>query len=123
MSGVDAEREIRLFSYGTLQKPDVQRKTFGRTLEGRHDAVIGYRVETLKITDAAVIETSGSDEHPILVPSLTPGAQIEGSVFVVSASELAAADDYEVDEYTRIEVPLASGRTAWVYVFDSGDDR
>ncbi|WP_342744722.1 helix-turn-helix domain-containing protein [Mycolicibacterium vulneris] len=28
-----------------------------------------------------------------------------------------AADEYEVDAYRRIEVPLRSGATAWVYVF------
>jgi hypothetical protein len=31
------------------------------------------------------------------------------SVFVISAAELAAADDYEVDAYRRISVPLRSG--------------
>jgi hypothetical protein len=31
--------------------------------------------------------------------------------------ELAAADEYEVDDYRRITVPLRSGDRAWVYVF------
>lgn len=30
---------------------------------------------------------------------------------------LEAADEYEVDDYRRVEVPLRSGRSAWVYVF------
>lgn len=38
-------------------------------------------------------------------------------MFTVSAAELAAADEYEVDDYTRVAVPLRSGRQAWVYVF------
>jgi gamma-glutamylcyclotransferase (GGCT)/AIG2-like uncharacterized protein YtfP len=42
---------------------------------------------------------------------------VEGTVFTVSAAELAAADEYEVDVYTRIAVPLRSGQQAWVYVF------
>ncbi|MFZ0716823.1 MAG: gamma-glutamylcyclotransferase, partial [Mycobacterium sp.] len=29
----------------------------------------------------------------------------------------AAADEYEVDDYRRISVPLRSGPRAWVYVF------
>jgi hypothetical protein len=31
--------------------------------------------------------------------------------------ELAAADEYEVDDYRRITVPLRAGDQAWVYVF------
>lgn len=38
-------------------------------------------------------------------------------VFEISEAELAAADEYEVDDYRRIAVPLRSGATAWVYVF------
>lgn len=40
-------------------------------------------------------------------------------MFVISTAELEAADDYEVDDYTRVAVPLRSGRQAWVYVFDA----
>lgn len=35
----------------------------------------------------------------------------------VSDGELMAADDYEVDDYKRIAIPLRSGDHAWVYVF------
>jgi hypothetical protein len=30
---------------------------------------------------------------------------------------LTAADEYEVDDYVRVAVPLRSGGEAWVYVF------
>jgi hypothetical protein len=42
---------------------------------------------------------------------------VEGTVLAISADELAAADEYEVDVYRRIAVPLRSGDQAWVYVF------
>jgi gamma-glutamylcyclotransferase (GGCT)/AIG2-like uncharacterized protein YtfP len=42
---------------------------------------------------------------------------VEGTVFAISEADLAAADEYEVDDYVRVAVPLRSGRTAWVYVF------
>ena len=45
--------------------------------------------------------------------------QVPGVVYFITAAELEAADRYEVDAYGRVEVDLASGRTAWVYV---GDD-
>ena len=106
-----------LFSYGTLRQPEVQRITFGRELDGRPDAIVGYDLDYVTITDPHVIATSGSDRHPILKPTDRPGAAVEGTVFALSAAELAAADEYEVDDYVRVAVPLRSGDEAWVYVF------
>jgi gamma-glutamylcyclotransferase (GGCT)/AIG2-like uncharacterized protein YtfP len=106
-----------LFSYGTLRQPEVQRTTFGRELDGRPDAIVGYDLDYVTITDPRVIAASGSDRHPILKPTDRPDAAVEGVVFALSAAELAAADEYEVDDYVRIAVPLRSGDHAWVYVF------
>lgn len=105
-----------LFSYGTLRQRDVQLATFGRELAGRPDAIIGYHLEQVTITDPKVIELSGSDRHPILQPA-GRHARVDGTVFEVGPAELAAADDYEVDAYRRVAVPLQSGEQAWVYVF------
>jgi len=106
-----------LFSYGTLRQPEVQRSIFGRELDGRTDAIIGYELDFVTITDPEVVAVSGSDRHPILRPSQAPDAHVDGTVFAISTAELAAADDYEVDAYRRISVPLRSGAQAWVYVF------
>jgi gamma-glutamylcyclotransferase (GGCT)/AIG2-like uncharacterized protein YtfP len=106
-----------LFSYGTLRQPDVQRATFGRELDGSADAIVGYDLAYVTITDPHVIATSGSDRHPILKPTDRADAAVEGMVFVISEADLAAADEYEVDDYRRIAVPLRSGEQAWVYIF------
>jgi gamma-glutamylcyclotransferase (GGCT)/AIG2-like uncharacterized protein YtfP len=106
-----------LFSYGTLRQREVQLTTFGRELDGRPDAIVGFELDWVTITDPHVIATSGSDRHPILKPTDRSEAAVEGTAFTVSATELAAADEYEVDDYTRVAVPLRSGRQAWVYVF------
>ena len=45
---------IRLFSYGTLQMPEVQRANYGRLLEGRPDVLAGYALRPLPITDPDV---------------------------------------------------------------------
>ena len=108
-----------LFSYGTLRQSEVQLTTFGRVLDGSHDAIVGFDLDYVTITDPHVIATSGSNRHPILKPTDRPGAHIEGSVFEITTAELAAADEYEVDDYRRIRVLLRSGRRAWVYVFAS----
>ena len=106
-----------LFSYGTLQLPEVQRSTFGREVDGRPDAIVGYELDYVTITDPHVVAVSGSDRHPILRPSDAHEASVPGTVFAISAADLAAADEYEVDAYRRISVPLRSGAQAWVYVF------
>ena len=106
-----------LFSYGTLRQRDVQLSTFGRELDGRPDAIVGYDLDYITITDPHVIATSGSDRHRTLKPTNRADAAVEGTVFAISQAELAAADEYEVDNYRRIAVPLRSGDQAWVYVF------
>jgi Gamma-glutamyl cyclotransferase, AIG2-like len=80
-------------------------------------AIVGYDLDYVTITDPHVVATSGSDRHPILRPTDRPDAHVDGFVFTISETELAAADEYEVDAYQRISVPLRSGPRAWVYVF------
>ena len=107
---------ILLFSYGTLQDKKVQIAQFGRELRGRPDSIPGYRQTLLEITDPQVIATSGKTHHPIVEPSPQPGDEVSGSVFEITAQELAAADQYEVSDYKRVSVNLKSGVQAWVYV-------
>lgn len=108
--------DILLFSYGTLQLAQVQLSSFGRLLDGEDDAMIGYRTEMIEITDPDVLRESGQRFHPLVVSSETADDEVKGKVFRITAKELAAADAYEVSDYRRIEVPLKSGRHAWVYV-------
>lgn len=109
-------RTERLFSYGTLQQEDVQRATFGRLLEGEADALVGFARRELEITDADVLAKSGKRFHAIAVRTGDPADRIAGTVFLVMPEELSAADAYEVAEYERVSVTLASGLVAWVYV-------
>ena len=107
---------IYLFSYGTLQDKAVQLANFGRELSGSADAMLGYEQSWVEITDPEVLATSGKTHHPIVAPSTDQGASVEGRVFQITEQELAAADAYEVSDYTRVCVTLASSLTAWVYV-------
>lgn len=106
----------RLFSYGTLQQENVQLATFGRLLKGAPDALVGFKQELVEITDPDVLAKSGKRFHPIVMRSGVDSDRIEGTVFEITVEELAAADRYEVDDYERIAVTLASGSGAWVYV-------
>ncbi len=105
-----------LFSYGTLQQDDVQRSTFGRPLSGRADVLPGYSQELVEIDDRQVVATSGKTHHPIVRHSGRDADRVAGTVFEISADELAQADRYEVAAYRRVAVTLGSGLAAWVYV-------
>ena len=110
------EYPVLLFSYGTLQDKTVQLTNFGRELVGQHDAMLGYSQSWVEITDPQVLASSGKTHHPIVAPATEPDAKVEGMVFQITESELAAAEAYEVSDYKRVAVSLSSGLTAWVYV-------
>ena len=112
----------KLFSYGTLQQEDVQRATFGRALAGHHDQLAGFVQTELKIDDPDVVAASGKTHHPILVFTGRSSDLVNGTVFDITDAELALADEYEVDDYKRMAVTLASGAQAWVYV-DARQDK
>lgn len=106
----------KLFSYGTLQLVSVQQETFGRELVGIKDILIGYILSEVKITDEAVIKTSGTNIHPILKYTGLDSDIVEGTIFEITPSELIQADEYEVEEYLRIEGTFRSEQKAWAYV-------
>jgi hypothetical protein len=105
---------VLLFSYGTLQDLAVQMANFGRHLSGRPDALPGYTLLPIKIDDPAVVALSRKSQH--MIAKRSAGDEVTGMVFEMTATELAAADRYEVSEYTRVQVTLKSGVNAWVYV-------
>jgi hypothetical protein len=110
------DEDAALFSYGTLQLPEVQRATYGRLLEGRPDALAGYRLTPLVISSPDVVALSGRAVHDIACRTGDSADVISGMVFRLTPAEIAATDRYEADAYARIEAVLASGERAFVYV-------
>ncbi len=110
---------VSLFSYGTLRLPEVQQATYGRLLDGRPDAMIGWALEPMRISDPEVVRLSGLAIHTIARRTGNKEDRIPGVVFTISESELAATDRYEVDP-VRIETELESGLRAFVYVSPEG---
>jgi gamma-glutamylcyclotransferase (GGCT)/AIG2-like uncharacterized protein YtfP len=107
---------VPLFSYGTLRQENVQMASFGRLLAGSPDALPGFASVMIEITDPGVVATSGAKLHPMVVETGNPADEVSGTLFLITETELAAADAYEVSEYKRIKVMLKSGKSAWVYV-------
>ena len=114
---VPRDQPVVLFSYGTLQQPQVQDTVLGHRPQGWPDSLPHHRLEWITITDRAVVDLSGTDRHPMLVADPT-AEPVEGTAWHLTGNDLASTDDYEVDSYRRIEVTLASGTVAWVYTLD-----
>jgi gamma-glutamylcyclotransferase (GGCT)/AIG2-like uncharacterized protein YtfP len=107
---------VWLFSYGTLQNPQVQIAAFGRRLAGHPDALPGYALSAIEITDPRVIAASGQARHPIITATGDDNDRVDGAVYEITPAELEAADRYEVGDYQRVRVRLASGTHAWAYI-------
>jgi gamma-glutamylcyclotransferase (GGCT)/AIG2-like uncharacterized protein YtfP len=105
-----------LFSYGTLQTKAVQISTFGRSLAGKPDVLVGYRLEIIQIKDQNFVTLSGTEHHRTIRFTGRATDFVEGTVLTLNKRELAQADAYEPTGYERMLVRLRSGISAWVYV-------
>lgn len=106
-----------LFSYGTLQRADVQLTVFGRRLSGTRDELVEFESSLVPIADPAHAAAAGMTHHVNAAFTGRPENRVRGTAFELTDAEIAIADTYEQRAgYTRLHVTLASGRPAWVYV-------
>ena len=115
MSSAEKATE-NLFSYGTLQLVEVQLDTFRRKLDSTPDALPGYKLVGITITDEDFVAKSGTADHRNLRFTGNASDAVEGVVLKVTRNELEQADAYEPLGYTRVRVQLRSGADAWVFV-------
>jgi len=107
-----------LFAYGSLQIPDIQLATFGRLVRGEPDEAVGCERVLVTVDDPQAVRATGRNEHANLHFNGRPAVRVAGTVLELTDAELAEADGYEVlARYKRRELALASGRTAWAYVY------
>lgn len=104
-----------LFSYGTLQEERVQLELFGRILHGAKDALRGWKISLIEITDESFLAKGEETIQKTLVFSNDENDLVEGTVFEISEDELLLADRYEPENYRRKKVTLRSGKEAWIY--------
>lgn len=111
-----------LFSYGTLQRPEVQLATFKRRLQGRADALSGFEPSDVPIIDPTVATALRATRFCNVRFNGRLDSRVAGMAYEVTDAELAAADDYErLAGYARTSVHLDSGRQAWVYLHDPAE--
>jgi gamma-glutamylcyclotransferase (GGCT)/AIG2-like uncharacterized protein YtfP len=101
----------KLFVYGTLTQPNVQREVWKRTIQGSPDALDGYTRTNIAVDGVT---------YPLIIPKT--GSHVDGIVLELDDQELIKVDAYETD-YQRILVTLQSGTRAWVYAALASQDR
>ena len=111
-----AEANEKLFSYGTLRLEEVQLETFGRKLESKPDALPGYKLVAITITDEDFVAKSGTANHRNLEFTGITSDVVEGVVLKVTQNELEQADAYEPEGYVRVRAQLGSGIDAWIFL-------
>ncbi|OGN27693.1 MAG: hypothetical protein A2941_01760 [Candidatus Yanofskybacteria bacterium RIFCSPLOWO2_01_FULL_49_17] len=94
----------KLFVYGTLREPEVQKKVIGRVAAGTEDTLDDYGLSEI------VIE---GEKFPAAIPKI--GESIAGQVIKITPEELKLIDDYETEAYKRVKATLKSKIIAWVF--------
>jgi hypothetical protein len=87
-------------------------------LDGKPDALVGYKLTIVETDDKEFANLSGSARQRNLEFTGVPTEVVHGMVLTVTSEELEKADAYEPTDYKRISVQLASGISAWVYFKD-----
>jgi len=94
----------KLFIYGTLKEPKVERKVIGRVLKLQPDVLPGFKKAKAKLKSGIYFVISPNKKY-----------SVSGFVISVTPQELKQIDDYEGRDYKRVKVMLASGQKVWVY--------
>jgi gamma-glutamylcyclotransferase (GGCT)/AIG2-like uncharacterized protein YtfP len=107
-----------IFAYGTLQDAPVQQAIYGRALQGCQDELNGAERRVINIEDPQVVAATGRASHANIEFNGRPESRVSGTLLELTDAELDRTDEYERRaDYMRIEVQLASGTTAWTYVY------
>ena len=99
----------KLFIYGTLINPEIQKSILGRIINGMPDALEGYKKSAIKLDN---------EKYPIIIPD--ENKMVNGFIIEISDDELKKIDEYEGVEYKRKEIISKSGISVWVYVKKRG---
>ena len=91
-----------LFSYGTLQKDNVQPELFGWLLNGTKDTLKGCKFSSIEIKGESFLSKGEQKDQLTVIPSNDNNDSIEGTVFGVSEEELLLADNYEPDNIKEL---------------------
>lgn len=92
------EEVHRVLLYGTLKDPETRKKALGED------------------STTVPITTKGTVTNQNDLPNLEPGEdEVQGELLVTTGKGLAKLDEWEKDNYARVEHTLPTGEKVWVY--------
>ena len=97
----------KLFVYGTLQDPEVQKKVIGRIVNSSPAKLSGF------IKSEVVIN---NNTYPIIIKNPESSETISGLVLEIEPEDIKHLDEYETDAYKREKVALENDEEVWVYL-------
>lgn len=99
---------IKLFSYGTLCEKDVQLKEFGQEfyVEPHLDYITGYDIIKVKMY---------GQYYNVAVPNPNASA-VMGAIVHIPEEMLTQVDEYEGDEYKRVQIKTLSNLECIMYI-------
>jgi len=98
--------KIKFFSYGTIQKPEIQIEVFGEVLKSTIDTISGYKV----LND---FEIDGIN-YPRL--AYEKNGIVFGQIFELTDEQLKLLDEYEGDDYYRTTIQTDNNITVEIYL-------
>ena len=84
----------------------MQFSTFGRKLEGKPDALVGYRIVMIRIQSEDFVVKSGAADHRNLQFTGNASDIVEGIVFEVTMEELEQSDAYEPEVSSALRLTV-----------------
>ncbi|MDN4641657.1 gamma-glutamylcyclotransferase [Agreia sp. PsM10] len=112
----DDSTDLLVFSYGALQRREVQEAMFGRAFESRPAHLSGFEVIEVPVPADHHDPIFGtSDTRLVLQPSAHPDSILRGQLLALTPEELRIADGFEAPEYARQLVRIDNEIEAWVY--------
>lgn len=104
----EQNESIKVFCYGTLQSPSVQKELLGRTLTGQIARILGYVV----LCD--YVDPSDGIEYPRLVAC--PKGVVYGTILEFTPSEVDKLNEYETSMYSLERIKTETGESVHIYM-------
>jgi hypothetical protein len=106
-----------VFTHGSLQEEAVQVSLYGRVLRCEPDELVDCIRTQIEVPAWHKAAAAGVAYYTNVTFLRGSGGRVAGKVLELTEAELVATDRYEKDaDYVRVQVDLASGRRAWVFV-------
>jgi hypothetical protein len=74
-----------------------------------------YALKIIQIQDQSFATKNGSHQRTLQFTGSASDV-VEGVALALTRQELEQADEYEPDDYRRVQIQLRSGLDAWVYL-------